>query len=241
MSSNNTTTEPREIHSSELAVCLAEIVREADAGGSRFNDALRRASSLLAQNERRQAWQADASPREPTQEELARLVSREVVYCVSQLVYEIRQSALSENLADDVELECARLIDDDWIEAAEEDGAAFCKRRDGSWTAYRKSDPRDRSDWQEGLDDKAEAAREWCEANNCEPEPREVFEHWIVSGWLADQLEAQGETIVRDWIGIGNIWCRTTTGQAIMMDAVIADVWKAARARLHADRASRAA
>jgi hypothetical protein len=49
---------------------------------------------------------------------------------------------------------------------------------------------------------------------------REVYEHWAVSGWLADKLEAQGERIDHDFAGL-HVWSRTTTGQAISMDGVI--------------------
>lgn len=55
---------------------------------------------------------------------------------------------------------------------------------------------------------------------NIEPYTREVFEHWIVSDWLARQLESQGETVVDFGAGC-RVWCRTTTGQAISMDYVI--------------------
>ena len=55
-------------------------------------------------------------------------------------------------------------------------------------------------------------------------EEAEVFEHWIVSGWLANQLEAKNETIVRDFYGF-TIWNRCTTGQAISMDGVIRQIW----------------
>lgn len=52
---------------------------------------------------------------------------------------------------------------------------------------------------------------------------REVFEHWIVSDWLADKLEAKGEKVEKDFAGL-TIWARTTTGQAIALDAVIEEI-----------------
>ena len=48
----------------------------------------------------------------------------------------------------------------------------------------------------------------------------EVFEHWAVSTWLAEKLEAKGEKVDRDFAGL-NVWARTTTGQAIALDSVI--------------------
>ena len=54
---------------------------------------------------------------------------------------------------------------------------------------------------------------------------REVFEHWIVSDWFAYQLEKSGEVIERDFYNL-TIWGRTTTGQAISMDCVIASIYE---------------
>jgi len=53
-----------------------------------------------------------------------------------------------------------------------------------------------------------------------DPDPEEALEHWIVSSWLADKLEAEGEMIVRGFLGL-TIWGRTTTGMAISHDYVI--------------------
>lgn len=52
----------------------------------------------------------------------------------------------------------------------------------------------------------------------------EVFEHWIVSDWLADRLEKKGCVIARDFFGM-TVWGRTTTGQAIFIDSVICDIY----------------
>lgn len=49
---------------------------------------------------------------------------------------------------------------------------------------------------------------------------RTVFEHHIVSNWLADRLEEEGETVVRDVAGL-TIWGRITTGQSIALDGVM--------------------
>lgn len=57
-----------------------------------------------------------------------------------------------------------------------------------------------------------------------DPEYAEVYEHWIVSSYLADLLQEQGETVVKDFMGIDYIWARCTTGQAIMLDGVIHDI-----------------
>jgi len=54
-------------------------------------------------------------------------------------------------------------------------------------------------------------------------EPIEAYEHWIVSDWLADKLEAYGELVTKDFLGL-TIWGRTCTGQAILLDWVISKI-----------------
>ena len=46
-----------------------------------------------------------------------------------------------------------------------------------------------------------------------------IYEHWIVSSWLARKLEGRGE-VVGELCGL-TIWGRGTTGQSICMDHVI--------------------
>lgn len=57
-----------------------------------------------------------------------------------------------------------------------------------------------------------------------EPHRNEIYEHWIVSNWLADQLEKRGEVIERDFYGL-TIWGRACTGQAILLDDVICSIY----------------
>jgi hypothetical protein len=66
----------------------------------------------------------------------------------------------------------------------------------------------------------AETWQEACEADGLEPYQREVFEHWIVSDWLADRLAEKGEKVGKDFAGM-TIWARTTSGQGIASDSVI--------------------
>jgi len=70
----------------------------------------------------------------------------------------------------------------------------------------------------------ADSWEEACDIDRIEPYEPEVFEHWIVSRYLADRLEEKGERIIRDFLGFDAIWCRTTTGQAISMDGVIEEI-----------------
>lgn len=62
-----------------------------------------------------------------------------------------------------------------------------------------------------------------CADHDIEPYEREVFEHWIVSDWLADHLIKRGEKVDKDFCGL-TVWARTTTGQAIANDYVIDDI-----------------
>ena len=50
----------------------------------------------------------------------------------------------------------------------------------------------------------------------------EVYEHWIVSGWLARKLKGRGE-VTGDLCGL-TIWGRCTTGQSICLDRVIQNI-----------------
>ena len=72
----------------------------------------------------------------------------------------------------------------------------------------------------------ADTVEEACEQDGIEPHEREVFEFWVVTRWFADKLEDHGEKVARDFAG-HDVWARTTTGQAISMDAVIQDIYNA--------------
>lgn len=137
------------------------------------------------------------------------LVQREVIYCVSYLINELVKQ---DKYMDELLPVC---IQDDWETPATEEGwdndntdeygCHYFLNTDGSkWAAKN-----DASGW-----------RDLCEAHDIDPQTNEAFEHWIVSGWLADKLEAEGEMIVRDFLGM-TIWGRSCTGQAIAMDGVI--------------------
>lgn len=53
-----------------------------------------------------------------------------------------------------------------------------------------------------------------------EEEPQEIFEWWLVSGHLAEKLRDKGEPVIMD----ENIWGRTSTGQAILLDSIINEI-----------------
>ena len=66
----------------------------------------------------------------------------------------------------------------------------------------------------DGLDDWRDAVRD--------TDPQEVFEWWLVSDWLAGELDALGCPLLRN--DYGTWWGRTCTGQAILQDGTLQDV-----------------
>ena len=150
------------------------------------------------------------------------LVRREVHYCVSSLVHSLaRGYGMGAQLPREVvelheqAFELALPVPD-YEEAAREAGWQKIAEDAGSEV------------WQRGKGDDAEfanGAEDACYADNLEPYAREVFEHWIVSDWLADRLAEKGEKVDKDFAGM-TIWARTTTGQAIYADSVIEEITK---------------
>lgn len=59
-----------------------------------------------------------------------------------------------------------------------------------------------------------------AELERLETEPAEIYEWWMVTGWLAEKLQEKGECIIPDF----NLWGRCTTGQAILLDGVICSI-----------------
>ncbi len=70
-----------------------------------------------------------------------------------------------------------------------------------------------------------------CDAEGIDPYINEVYEHWIVTPWLAHQLEERGEVIDHDFLGMV-IWGRCATGQEIAVDAVMIDIIKTVRSQV---------
>lgn len=152
------------------------------------------------------------------------LVRREVHYCVSSLVSSLAMGAHAVTRNTDMGRHLANLTEQaqelalpilDYEEAAREAG-------------WRTTDDSEFTDGTEivgsiGPNDPDGGWPTICDAMGIEPYDREVFEHWIVSNWLADKLEAKGEKVDRDFAGM-TVWARTTTGQAISCDSVIKEI-----------------
>jgi hypothetical protein len=65
-----------------------------------------------------------------------------------------------------------------------------------------------------------QGAQEFCDEFNLDPDRNEIFEHWVVSDWLARRLEERDESVCHDFLGL-TIWGRATTGQHISLDGVV--------------------
>lgn len=133
--------------------------------------------------------------------QLTQFVQREVFYRVSHLVSELANKAehfpqYEEDLCDAWH---APLTEDDYKEALESCGL----------------DIGDCDTWQEACDMHDIDASEYR---------RDIFEHWIVSDWLANRLEEHGERVLRDFFGL-TVWGRAGTGQAIALDYVIGAIY----------------
>lgn len=156
------------------------------------------------------------------------LVNREVRYCVSSLISTLAQGignvdTDTRRIADRIEL--ARLTEQafelvspipDYESAAIEAG----------WEDVTTSDYPPATQFHDKTDKMRWACSGWeslCREFDIDPYDREVYEHWIVSDWLADRLEAHGEKVDKDFAGL-TVWARTCTGQAIALDSVIVDI-----------------
>jgi hypothetical protein len=153
------------------------------------------------------------------------LVSREVLVCVSSLVSTLASGGTYVDgppKAHDLQDLCAQAFELaspvlDYEEAA----------RQAGWVWDEPANEFRLNDTGEGFDALSDAPspnwQDLCEQHDLEPYEWEVFEHWAVSGWLADSLEAVGEKVDKDFAGMC-VWARTTTGQAIYIDPCFAKI-----------------
>jgi hypothetical protein len=144
------------------------------------------------------------------------LVQREVLCCMSSMVATLANSAHRVPHVDHDDTALAGLTQQafelsapvlDYEDAAREAGWVWCAKSEA---------------WTHDCEEEAyfSDAEDLCEARHLDPYEWEVFEHWAVSTWLAEKLQAAGERVDTDFAGL-NVWARTTTGQAISIDAVI--------------------
>lgn len=93
------------------------------------------------------------------------------------------------------------------------------ERNPGEFVVFKGNDDVNGEGYMVTGDTVEEAARDACDHLEIEPYQWEVFEHWIVSGWLGEELAKRGERVGP--LGNLTVWGRTTTGQGIAMDGVI--------------------
>lgn len=62
------------------------------------------------------------------------------------------------------------------------------------------------------------------EPEDDDEDPVEIYEHWIISDWLAEKLSERGEMVANPWSDGVWLWGRTCTGQAISLDGVIREL-----------------
>ncbi len=153
------------------------------------------------------------------------MIASEVLCCMSSLVATLAGSY--GNTLPGVQEEMRSLLDqaqelampvDDWEETAIQNGWRFWKGeyyKPGVWLPNASKATGSMG---------GGTAQQVCEYANLEPIATEVYEHWAVTDWFADKLEAAGEKVDRDFAGLC-VWARTTTGQQIAADGVVARIY----------------
>lgn len=161
--------------------------------------------------------------------DVERMVRQNVLVCLSSMVSTLAAGGCSisagrsgrdekalalSTLADQAVELCAPVLD--YEEAARQakwdrdapHGVIYCHYR----ASDSKAEEKEANTWQEA-----------CESDGLDPYEWEIFEHWAVSEWLAEKLEAAGERVDRDFAGLC-VWGRTCTGQGIAQDGVIRQI-----------------
>lgn len=164
-----------------------------------------------------------------THETAERIVSQEVRYCVSHLISQLASNDhAARTLGVDVEEDLYPVLAQDDFEEPARDWFGNAHLEDLRSVA----DYYDLTSEAEGLEAPALRAmlleylgeedkwQDLCDFQRLDPHQIEAYEHWIVSDWFAGKLEAKGEMVSRDILGL-TVWGRTTTGQSISMDGVI--------------------
>ena len=159
------------------------------------------------------------------------LVQREVLCCMSSMVSTLAANYGLNGNSKELEGMVERAFEHaapvlDYEEAARE--AGWTAEAGGTWRRIIKNETGTAAP---ELLDRVSSAEAACEMDGIEPHEWEVYEHWAVSTWLAEKLQAAGERVDTDFAGL-NVWARTTTGQAISIDAVIEQITR----EMHAAR-----
>lgn len=141
-------------------------------------------------------------------------VDREVYYCVSVLIHELSQQ---QRYMD--KLLSVMLKPDDETAVNDYDGVHVqYSNHLGGWIWVDK----DTHHVSKVFNTREDAYKACAEEFGMDGDPVEAYEHWIISDWLGDKLEAKGE-MTTEFMGM-TLWGRGTTGQAIQLDGVIREV-----------------
>ena len=142
------------------------------------------------------------------QRAVGKLVDNNVHYCISSLVSHLSKS-------DGFFDEFLHLLE------SKPDSNAFLETFE--YSDYDDKDILESLDW-----DCIDSLDEWHQVFDHfgieYPAPGEIYEHWIVSDWFADRLEAKGESIEKDLYGL-TVWGRGCSGQAILLDGVVCEIY----------------
>jgi len=154
----------------------------------------------------------------PTQEQVRNMVNEHVLTSATMFV---------SHLCDLDEWNCSdELLDilskPNYEDAARDKGFVVEEREDGYWLTNDNEVMLEEDESPYATENEAwEVA---CDLNGgIEPYRDEAYEHWIVSDWLASQLDAKGEMVTFDLMGF-TIWGRCATGQAIYLDYVMEQI-----------------
>lgn len=167
----------------------------------------------------------------PTEQQLDQFVRQNVSLCVSSLVATLASgighvSARTRDYPHEGLIEQAAELHypvEDYEEAARQEG--WTETAEG-WCWREPTEDDTDADFYflgSGPFIRAESIQAACELDGLDPYQWEIYEHWAISEWLAEKLEAKGERIDRDFAGLC-VWGRTCTGQSISMDGVIVEI-----------------
>jgi hypothetical protein len=183
------------------------------------------------------------------QEKCSQLVSREVYYCVSSLISHLmekepdNEDLLSLGMSYDYESAATeegwevKQVGDRYLVVNSEGNSVYEPIGEDTESfdedEFEEEEEMTFEKWLTSLEDDyffddesdvdSEVWQKLCQAEHIDPHEREVLEHWLVSNWLAEKLQANDEIVVDDLYGL-TVWGRTTSGQAISMDGVIRQI-----------------
>ena len=147
-----------------------------------------------------------------TTDTVRRLIDREVITLANELVEHLAQ--------DDTAPFFDQLLDMAFAPDLSEAPEGYTVFKDsGGWYWEQDDYPRRIDDGiiAEAFDTPEEAVRAAFDDAEEDPITQEVFQHWLVSDYLAERLEEIGAPVARDVLGL-NIWGRTECGQSLHYD-----------------------